>query len=187
MNQDKREDIIYTAMELIAMQGFHSAPMAMIAEKAKVAVGTIYCYFRSKDNLIHATYSCLEERMTASIMEHYSERWPIPERYHHICRELVNFFLLMPMEFRFIEQFYNSPYGVTSRCERINDNKDIISRIFEEGQQQQIIKNLPSPVLKALTFGPLIDICRNHILRYFELDVPTITGTVEACWDAIRL
>jgi hypothetical protein len=91
------------------------------------------------------------------------------------------------MEFRFIEQFYNSPYGVTSRRERINDNKDIISRIFEEGQQQQIIKNLPLPVLKSLTFGPLIDICRNHILQYFELDSPTITGTVESCWDAIRL
>jgi AcrR family transcriptional regulator len=39
---DKREDIVWAAMELIAEHGFHGAPMAMIAERAGVGAGTIY-------------------------------------------------------------------------------------------------------------------------------------------------
>jgi len=51
-NSDKRAEIIRAALELIAEHGFHGAPMAMIAEKAGVAAGTIYRYFESKDVLI---------------------------------------------------------------------------------------------------------------------------------------
>ncbi|HEX9079899.1 MAG TPA: helix-turn-helix domain-containing protein, partial [Desulfuromonadaceae bacterium] len=39
---DKRKEILRATLELIAEQGFHGAPMAMIAEKAGVAAGTIY-------------------------------------------------------------------------------------------------------------------------------------------------
>ncbi|HLA27163.1 MAG TPA: helix-turn-helix domain-containing protein [Syntrophales bacterium] len=39
---DKRGEIIQAALELIAEQGFHGAPMALIADKAGVGAGTIY-------------------------------------------------------------------------------------------------------------------------------------------------
>jgi AcrR family transcriptional regulator len=60
-NSDKRAEIIRAALELIAEHGFHGAPMAMIAEKAGVAAGTIYRYFESKDILITELHRELEE------------------------------------------------------------------------------------------------------------------------------
>jgi len=185
---EKREEIIGAALELIAEHGFHGAPMAMIAKKAKVAAGTIYRFFESKDDLITETFACMEGHMMMSVMAHYPEGRPIRERFLHVCKKLVNYFLVSPMEFRFIEQFYNSPYGVACRRERLLGKKDkhIITNLFEEGRQQQIIKDMPQSVLIALTFGPLIDICRNHILQYYELDELIINQTVEACWDAVR-
>jgi len=185
---EKRNEIIGAALELIAEHGFHGAPMAMIAKKAKVAAGTIYLFFESKDDLITETFACMEGHMLMSVMSHYPEGRPIRERFLHVCKKLVNYFLVSPMEFRFIEQFYNSPYGVACRRDRLLGKKDkhIITDLFEEGRQQQIIKNLPQPILIALTFGPLIEICRNHILEYFELDEFIIDQTVEACWDAVR-
>jgi hypothetical protein len=47
-NSDKREEIVQAALELIAEKGFHGAPMAMIAKKSDVAVGTIYRYSRTR-------------------------------------------------------------------------------------------------------------------------------------------
>lgn len=186
---EKRDEIIGAALELIAEHGFHGAPISMIAKKARVAAGTIYRFFESKDDLITETFACLEGQMLAAIMEHYPEGRPIRERFLHVSKKIVNYFLVSPLEFRFIEQFYNSPYGVACHRDRIlgKKEKDIITELFEEGRQQQIIKDMPQPILIALTFGPLIDICRNHILQYFELDEPIITRTVEACWDAVRL
>lgn len=187
MQSDTRDRILYIGMETIALHGFHSAPMSMIAKNAKVAVGTIYRHFESKDTLVREINLRLEQRMMDSVMEHYPERRSVRERFEHVCRGLVNFYISHPVEFRFIEQFYNSPYGASRRRhERMNDNEAIMSVIYQEGQQQQAVKHLPLPILEALTFGPLLLISRNHILGYLELDDQAIAGTVEACWDAVR-
>lgn len=186
MNEQKREDIIDATIELIAMHGFHNAPVARIAEQANVAAGTIYRFFDSKDDLIGNAYACLEQRLRSAVLDTFPEDQSVRNRYQHVCRELVNYFLASPTEFRFIEQFFNSPYGATTRRERIRGDNTIISKIFMEGQRQRVIKNLPLPILNSLTFGPLTEICRNHVLKYFELNDHVINCTVEACWDAIR-
>jgi AcrR family transcriptional regulator len=186
--KDKREAVVQAALELIAENGFHGAPMVLIAERARVAIGTIYLYFESKDDLIIETYNCLEGQMLASVMKHYPELWSIRERFLHIGHQLVNYFMDSPTKFRFVEQFHNSPYGIARHRDRIlnRQGNSISIELFEEGRQQQIIKDLPLSVLDALTFGPLIEICRNHIFQFYELDEPLVARTVEACWDAVR-
>jgi AcrR family transcriptional regulator len=188
MKRDKREDIIRTAMELIALNGFHDAPVATIAKQAQVATGTIYLFFDSKDDLIAETFACLEGQLLASIMAHYPEELPIRERFLHVGRKLVDYFLASPVKFRFIEQFYNSPHGMACRRDRILAKKgdNVITDLLEQGRQQQVIKDMPQPILMALAFGPLIDICRSHVQHYFTLDEATTSRMLEACWEAIR-
>jgi len=183
---DKRDEIVRAALELIAEHGFHGAPMAMIAKRAGVGAGTIYRYFESKDVLIREIYAGLEGQVWTAIKEHYPEG--LRERFLHICTYLIRYFLASPLEFRFIEQFHNSPYGVDCRREKFlgRKNKDLATELFEAGQQQQIIKDLPLPILSALTFGPLVDVCRDHILQFIELDEPLIDRIIAASWDAIR-
>jgi AcrR family transcriptional regulator len=185
---DKRDEIVRAALELIAEHGFHGAPMAMIADRAGVAAGTIYRYFENKDVLIREIYAGLEGQILAAIKARYPEGRPVRERYLHICKQLISYFLASPLEFRFIEQFHNSPYGVDCRREKVlgRKDKDLITELFEEGQQQQIIKDLPLLVLYALTFGPMVDVCRDHILQFMVLDESLVTQIVSASWDAVR-
>lgn len=185
---DKRADIVRAALELIAEHGFHGAPMAMVAARAGVGAGTIYRYFENKDVLIREIYACLEGNIWAAIREEYPERGSIQARYLHIGQQLIRYFLASPLEFRFIEQFHNSPYGVDCRREKVlgEKDKDLATQLFEDGQQQQTIKDLPLLILFALSFGPLVDACRDHILQFIELDDALINRLVEANWDAIR-
>ena len=171
---DKREAVMRAAMELVGVNGFHGSPMSMIAERAGVAVGTIYLYFESKDLLIRETYGCLEGQIMASVKAEYPVGRPIRERFLHVWQRLVNYFLVSPLEFRFIEQFHNSPYGVASRRDKIlgKKDKDIITGLFEQGREQQIIKELPLLVLFALTFGPLVDLCRDSSSYWTKRSLP---------------
>ena len=183
---DKRDEIVRAALELIAEHGFHGAPMAMIAKQAGVGAGTIYRYFESKDVLIREIYACLEVQVLTAIKENYPEE--LHDQFLHICKCLIRYFQASPLEFRFIEQFHNSPYGIDCRREKFlgRKNKDLVTELFEAGQQQQIIKELPLPILSALTFGPLVDVCRDHILQFIELDDALIDRIIAAIWDAIR-
>ncbi len=47
----QRREILAAALELFTEQGFHNTPMHQIAEKAEFAVGTLYKFFRDKEDL----------------------------------------------------------------------------------------------------------------------------------------
>ncbi len=185
---DQRCTIMRATLDLVAEQGFHGAPRALVAERAGVAAGTIYRYFESKDVLISEIYHYLEERFFAAVTENYPEGDSIRNRFLHIGKVLVRYCTGAPLEFRFVEQFHNSPYGVAHRREKLfgKRDKDVITELFTEALEEGIIKDLPFPVLFALAFGPLLDICRDHILHFIELDDALIGRCVEACWDALK-
>ena len=49
---DKYQRILDAALEVIAENGFFRSPVSAIAERAEVADGTIYLYFKSKDQIL---------------------------------------------------------------------------------------------------------------------------------------
>jgi len=186
---DRRSDIMRAALELIAERGFHGAPMAEIAEKAGVAAGTIYRYFESKDVLITELHRELEERVNAVLRKDYPDDCPLRERFVYLVRGLIRYFIAHPLHFRYMEQFFNSPYGIALHRDRLlgkSDNSEIVMDIFDQGVEQQVIKALPRGVLFSLAFGPLISLIRDHILGFVTLDDTLIKQIPEACWDAIK-
>jgi AcrR family transcriptional regulator len=186
---EKRDEIVRAALELIAENGFHGAPMAMIADKAGVGAGTIYRYFENKDVLINELYRELEQRLYDVLMKGYSPEKPVRERFIHLGTTILRYCITNPLDFRYLEQFHNSPYGVAHRRDKLfgdTNQKDIYRELFEEGVAKQVIKNLPLVVLFALAFGPLITVARDHILGFVRLDDRLITQTIEACWEGLK-
>jgi TetR/AcrR family transcriptional regulator, repressor of fatR-cypB operon len=188
-NNDKREEIMQAALELIAEHGFHGAPMAMIADKAGVAAGTIYRYFESKDVLITELYRELEEKLVAFLQDGYSASKPIRERFLHINASVLRFFIANPLYFRYMEQYMYSPFGIALKRDRLlgkSDEFDILKSIFEDGITQQVLKELPLPLHIALAFGPLLVLIRDHILGLISVDDAQIRQVIEACWDGVK-
>lgn len=187
--KDKRDEIVRAALELIAEHGFHGAPMALIADRAHVGAGTIYRYFENKDVLITELYRDLEERMYPFLLEDYTSGTPFRERFLHLGTALLTYFIENPLDFRFLEQFHNSPYGTVIRRDRIlgkSGGCDAFRELFEEGVSQQVIKDLPLTVLFALAFGPLIAMARDHILGFVTLNDLLIARSIGACWDGVK-
>ena len=189
-NVEKRDAILQAAMELIAEHGFHEAPMSMIADKAGVGTGTIYSYFENKDVLIQHLFSELRERIMAHLHEGYSAERSLHERYIHLKTKLIKYCIENPMHFRFMEQYMNSPYGVTVRREKLFresiDESDIFQTLFDQGVAQKILKDFPLPVYFALSFGPMLSLTRDHVLGFITLDEKMIDDFVEACWEGIK-
>jgi TetR/AcrR family fatty acid metabolism transcriptional regulator len=63
---DKREAILKAATQVFARHGFFQSQVADIARAAGVAAGTVYLYFRSKDDLL---VSLFEKTMREAIAE----------------------------------------------------------------------------------------------------------------------
>jgi AcrR family transcriptional regulator len=186
---DKRTEIIQAALELIAERGFHGVPMALIAGRAGVGAGTIYRYFASKEELIAELYRTLEGEMLPVVLHHYSTDQSIHDRFCQLGSALIRYFLAHPLHFRYLEQFYNSPFGVAKRRDKMlgkTERRDEFHELFKLGMAEKVLKDLPIPILSGLFFGPLLSVTRDHVLGFLQLDEPLIQAAIEACWDGIK-
>ena len=53
---DKREAIMRAAIKVFARRGYFNAKVADIAKEAGIADGTVYLYFKSKDEILHSVF-----------------------------------------------------------------------------------------------------------------------------------
>ena len=101
----------------------------------------------------------------------------------------MRYFIANPLDFRYLEQFHNSPYGTELRRDiilRKTGNCYIYRELLEQGVTLQVIKDLPMVILFALAFGPLKVVARDHIVGFITLDDAMIDRVMEASWDGIR-
>jgi TetR/AcrR family transcriptional regulator, fatty acid metabolism regulator protein len=67
--EGKRERILEAAIKVFAAEGFYNAKVSQIAHEAGVADGTIYLYFKSKDDLLINLFEDRMERVNANLRE----------------------------------------------------------------------------------------------------------------------
>ena len=67
--EGKRERILDAAIKVFAAEGFYNAKVSQIAHEAGVADGTIYLYFKSKDDLLINLFEDRMEMVNANLRE----------------------------------------------------------------------------------------------------------------------
>jgi TetR/AcrR family transcriptional regulator, fatty acid metabolism regulator protein len=69
--QEKYDRILDAAVEVIAEKGYFNAPVSAIAARAGVADGTVYLYFKSKDEVLRAAIDRNFDRMHQQVLERF--------------------------------------------------------------------------------------------------------------------
>jgi AcrR family transcriptional regulator len=105
ISADKERAIIDAAKELFTTAGYENTTMAHVARQAGVAVGTVYLYFKNKNDLLVAVKDGWEEEIIraltlpelASIPYHLRAR-PMLEASFAICARHTEMVQLMGMQ-----------------------------------------------------------------------------------------
>ena len=190
--QNKRTAILEAALNLIAVHGFHGAPTSKIAREAGAGVGSIYRYFQSKEDLIHALFTYVSEKASKEILREFDYHAPIREQFIRLSTNTFQFLIDHPTISTFLEQYFNSPYGISHKRDMIldenhnNKNKHPMHDVLETAKKSKIVKDMPFHLLSALSFGPIIILVRDIHAGLLEIDGDTINKIIEACWDAIK-
>ena len=79
---ETRDVILKTALEMFLERGYEETTMRAIAERAGVALGNAYYYFRSKEHLIQAFYWFTHQEHLAASARTASRTAQQSNRYH---------------------------------------------------------------------------------------------------------
>ncbi|HEY7497331.1 MAG TPA: TetR/AcrR family transcriptional regulator C-terminal domain-containing protein [Vicinamibacterales bacterium] len=164
---DKRDLLLRAAIDTFAARGFFNAQVADVARAAGVAAGTVYLYFRSKDDLL---ISIFERTMTDAIAEgrrsienlsDASARLRAIARMHldRLGRDralAVVFQIELRQSTKFMERF-----STTELREYLGVIRDVIA----QGQQTGVFRtDINSTFAAKLFFGMLDEMATNWIL-----------------------
>lgn len=183
---DKKELVLKATLDLISEQGFYGTPVSQIAKKANVAVGTIYLYFPTKEDIINTLYIDIKTRLAQYILKNYSESKTIKESFLIILHNIVDYFVEHPKEFLFIEQYSSSPL-ITSDTK--HEGIDIFMQVrdlFNKAQEDNLIKELPIEMLIMLTNGATLSLVKLCLFSDITIDEATLNKGIEAVWDTIK-
>lgn len=171
----RRNAIIDAAVEVFARKGFFGAKVSEIAETAGVADGTIYLYFKSKDEILISLFEEKMEGIIADFMDLLDEVEDPEEkirRYIVAHLELVasqpELMQVLTIELRqsarFIKEY--SPKGFGKYL-------NILGAILEEGQSRGVFREELHPgVFRRALFGAIDEISLEWILKGREQALP---------------
>jgi TetR/AcrR family fatty acid metabolism transcriptional regulator len=152
---NKRERIIAAAGRFFGEKGYHNTTTAEIADAAGVAAGTIYIYFKSKEELLVAVF----EEFLGVHMERLREgvaRQPSPEAK---VRTLLSLGLELmeenPDSARiFLSQLRQSTEMIKMVAKRSSRAyKDIIEDVLEEGIRKGVCRKMNVRATASMLFG----------------------------------
>ncbi len=153
----KKEQLLNAALTLFVENGFHGTATAKIALTAGVANGTLFQYFKTKEDLILALFLAIKEEMLVHMTKSIVEKKSIKEDMKLQITVSIQWALDNVNKFHFIQQFYTSPYMHQLNAKDLEKYMQPHYTIIEKGIKEGVIKNVPTNLLYALisnqTFG----------------------------------
>ena len=164
---DKREAILRAAIKVFARNGYFNSKVADVAKEAGVADGTVYLYFKSKEEILHSIF---DRKMEEAIKEGRKQLVEVEDpreklrriAYLHLERLGAdrNLAVVFQVELRGSTKFMEE-FSAAGFAEYLN----LIRETIEEGQKKNIFRpELNAKVTAKILFGALDEMATNWIL-----------------------
>ena len=103
-SEDKRNAILDAATRLFAERGLTAAPTSEISKIAGVAEGTLFTYFKTKDDLINALYREVKLELADAMMSDFPRKKNIRIKLRHVWDRYVNWGIANPRQRKVLAQ-----------------------------------------------------------------------------------
>lgn len=152
---DKEKEILAAALKLFVEFGFHGTPTSKIAKEAGVANGTLFHYFKTKEDLIVGLYIRIKENLNGYLLSKVDDERSLEVRMRTIYEESIQWALIHRDEFYFIQQFHFSPHLAKVSAEDIERQTRLHISLLSEGVESEIFKSLPVALIGTLLASQL--------------------------------
>ncbi|OCA91327.1 TetR family transcriptional regulator [Bacillus sp. FJAT-27225] len=180
-NKPKYMQIIDAAVVVIAEHGYHQAQVSKIAKQAGVADGTIYLYFKNKEDIL---ISLFEEKMGT-----YIEKIEAMMAGKGTAAEKL--LLLVSSHFKMLSEDHH--LAIVTQLELRQSNKELrlrinevlkgylklIDKILNEGKaNQEFSDGLDVRLARQMIFGTIDETVTSWVMNEQKYDLNALSGPV---------
>jgi AcrR family transcriptional regulator len=182
-SEDKRNAILSAAIQVFAERGL-SAPTAAITSVAGIAEGSLFTYFKTKDELINALYRELKLELSDAMMSGFPRKQSVRHRLKHVWNGYVQWGVANPDQQKVLRQIQVWG-GLTEESKQAGFAPFTeIQRMEEDAVTQRIYNDIPQTFIAA-ALSALAEMTMEFIVREPERAEMYRTAGFEMLWAAI--
>ncbi len=176
---DKRNRILQAAIEVFSRKGFFNSKVSEIARASGVADGTIYLYFKNKDDLL---ISLFEEKMVEIVDDVKKRIQEGGSALDKLRIFIANHMGLLECEAGLIEVLQvelrqSSKFLKDYTPVKFFEYLDVVSGILEEGKKDGVFRqDMNVGVARRVVFGAMDELSRTYILSKRQKFHPAATS-----------
>jgi TetR/AcrR family transcriptional regulator, fatty acid metabolism regulator protein len=176
-NNDKTGRILKAAGKVFAEKGYYQSTISMISKEADVADGTIYLYFKSKEDLYIRLFRYRTEQVFGRFRDAVDQAAGAREKLKSLIRRHLEEFQKdrdMAVTYQLETHSHRRLAGEPIR-EMSKRYMDIITEILELGQEEGWIrKNLYLGLVKRLIIGAVDEVINTWVHAEGKYDLRTM-------------
>ncbi len=173
-NKPKYKQIIDAAVIVIAENGYHKSQISKIAKKAGVADGTIYLYFKNKEDILVSVFRNKMGQFIEEIAYAINQKQDANEK------------LLTLIKMHFSQLSKDSHLAIVTQLElRQSDSAlrqeinqilkpylTVMDDVIKEGIDEKVFKDdLSLPLVRQMIFGTLDETVTNWVMKEHKYDL----------------
>ena len=178
---EKYDLILRAAIKVFAKNGFFNSKVADVARAAGVADGTVYLYFKNKDDILISIFNDTMTRVLTELKNDLAEISDQREQLRHVAVSHLgrmtrdrNLAIVFQVELRqstkFMEQF---------SATKVAEYFDLIGNIISKGQANGLFRSQLNPkIVTKVFFGALDEMATNWILSRKKYDLVAIAEPI---------
>lgn len=180
-NKPKYHQIIDAAVITIAENGYHQTQVSKIAKQAGIADGTIYLYFKNKEDILISLFQEKMANFIEKIKEVIAGKQTAAEK----------IFMMIENHFRILSQ--NPKLAVVTQLELRQSNQelrrrinnvlkeylDFIEQILRKGVESgEFAPDLDTRLARQMLFGTIDEIATTWVMNKQKYDLMALAPTV---------
>jgi AcrR family transcriptional regulator len=150
-----REKILTTALTLFTSRGFFGTPTSLISKEAGVSTGTLFFYFKTKEELIDTLYRRIKEEAAKEMGKGIDKQKTTKAKIWLLGTNMVEWSIRNHAKLKFMEQFAHSPFVSTSAHEEGMSNFLFLSDLVKDGIREGAIRNIDPTLLLSIMASAL--------------------------------
>lgn len=180
-NKPKHRQIIDAAVIIIAENGYHQAQVSKIAKQAGVADGTIYLYFKNKEDILISLFQEKMGSFVENIEKNIAGKQTAAEK------------LLVMIESHFTMLSEDHHLAIVTQLELRQSNKElrlkindvlkgyllVVDKILTEGKENgEFSQNLDVRLARQMIFGTIDETVTTWVMNEEKYDLVSLASSV---------
>jgi AcrR family transcriptional regulator len=183
---EKQKAVIEATIKVINEIGFASASISKIAKEAGVSVGTIYIYYKNKEDLVVSVYYDVKQEITNTLYQNMDDSNSVKANLNTLWNNTIKASEVIPMFLSYSEQFANSPfYDLVDKTKLYEFAKPLID-LQIKGIEDKVLKTMTFEVFIAFFITPATFLSNRKLCAGFKINAKNIEDSFQIAWNTIK-